>query len=430
MHPRSPGLDVPRPARPPLRVALLCYRGNPRCGGQGVYARHLSRALVEAGHRVTVFSGRPYPELDPGVDFEPVPSLDLYRELDPFRRPLLREVESFADVAELLTMSSGGFGEPRSFSLRIAEMLSGRRGEFDVIHDNHGLGTGLLRLVERGWPVIASVHHPVTIDRALDLQHAPSLRRRLVLRRWYGFARMQARVARHLDRLITVSGSARADVISEMDVDPLRVAVVPLGVDPSTWRPNEAIARVPGRIMTTTSADVPLKGLVFLVEALAKIRTEREDAHLVVVGSLRAGGAVDQTIERFGLRGHVTFVGGESDGEIVERYAEASVAVVPSLYEGFSLPAIEAMSCAVPLVVTSAGALPEVVGRDRESAVVVDPADAGALAGAITEVLADEILASRIGTAGRARALTRYSWDRVAAATVDQYLSVIDRRSC
>jgi glycosyltransferase involved in cell wall biosynthesis len=427
MHSRAADPGVTASGQPPLRVALLCYRGNPRCGGQGVYARHLSRALVEAGHDVTVFSGQPYPELDAGVELEPVPSLDLYRDLDPFRRPRRREIESFADVAELLAMWSGGFGEPRAFSWRVAEALSGRRSEFDVVHDNHGLGTGLIRLIEQGWPVIASVHHPVTIDKALDLRHAPSFRRRVALRRWYGFARMQSSVARRLDRLVTVSESARADVLSEMGVEPGRVTVVPLGVDPATWRPIEKTTRVRGRIMTTTSADVPLKGLVHLIEALAKIRTEREEAHLVVIGALREGSAVDRAIERFGLRYQVAFVGGESDHEIVERYAQASVAVVPSLYEGFSLPAIEALACGVPLVVTTAGALPEVVG---EAALVVDPGDSGALAGAITNVLEDEELAQRLGNTGRARVLECYSWDRVAAATVAQYRLVIDQRPC
>ncbi|MGB9111397.1 MAG: glycosyltransferase family 4 protein [Acidimicrobiales bacterium] len=430
MKSRAPGPHVEAMDRHGLRVALLCYRGNPRCGGQGVYARHLSHALVAAGHSVTVFSGQPYPELDPGVEIEPIPSLDLYRDADPFRRPRLREIGSFADLAELVTMWSGGFGEPRAFSWRAADVLSSRRNDFDVIHDNHGLGTGILSLARAGWPVLASVHHPVTIDKALDLCHAENLRRRLVLRRWYGFSKMQSRVARRLCRLVTVSEVARADVISEMRVDPARVAVVPLGVRPSTWRPIDTIARVPGRIMTTTSADVPLKGLAYLIEALAKIRTERDDAHLVVVGALREGGAVDLAIEQFGLRGFVQFVGGESDDEVVRRYAEASVAVVPSLYEGFSLPAIEAMACGAPLVVTSAGALPEVVGRSGEAAIVVDPADAGALAHAITELLTDGDRAERLGAAGRIRARSCYSWERVAAATAEQYRLVMAERPC
>jgi glycosyltransferase involved in cell wall biosynthesis len=414
----------------PLRIALLCYRGNPRCGGQGVYARHLSRALVAAGHQVTVFSGPPYPELDPGIGFETVPGLDLYRDPDPFRRPRAREITSGDDLLELAAMWTGGFGEPRSFSRRVAKVLAGRRPEFDVVHDNHGLGSGLLDLVEHEWPVVASVHHPVTIDKAIDLGHAPNLRRRLVLRRWYGFAEMQSRVARSLGRVITVSESARDDVVAEMGVDPSRIAVVPLGVDATVWRPLKGVARVSGRIMATTSADVPLKGLVFLIEALAKVRTEREDAHLVVVGSPREGSAVATAIEEFSLGDHVTFVSGESDREIVRRYAQATVAVVPSLYEGFSLPAIEAMSCGVPLIVTSGGSLPEVVGADRSCALVIPPADSGALATAILEVLGDGALATDLGAAGRARSRALYAWERVAEATAAQYRDVMIGRRC
>jgi len=413
-----------------LRVALLCYRGNPRCGGQGVYARHLSRALVAAGHEVTVFAGQPYPELDAGVSFEAVPSLDLYRREDAFRTPRLREIASFIDLVELGTMWSGGFGEPRTFSHRAQREIEPRRDDFDIIHDNHGLGRGLLKLIERGWPVVASVHHPVSIDRAVDLAHAENLRRSFVIKRWYGFAEMQHRVARRIQRLITVSQFAKRDVIDEIGADPQRVAVVPLGVDGTLWCPRPSVARVPGRIMTTSSADVPLKGLAFLLEALAKLRTELDEAHLVVVGQPRPDGPATAAIERFGLSGAVEFVGGDSDDRLVERYAEASVAAVPSLYEGFSLPAVEAMACGVPLVTTTGGALPEVVGKSGEAAISVAPADPGSLAAALRELLSDPAQARRLGEAGRARALRRFTWERVASETIDQYRTVLATAPC
>ena len=253
----------PMPVDGPVRVALLVYRGNPRCGGQGVYTRHLSRALVAAGHHVTVFAGQPYPELDPGVDFTPVPSLDLYREPDPFRRPRLREIASVTDAVELTTMWTGGFGEPRTFSWRARAVLAARRGDFDVVHDNQGLGTGLLRMMGDGWPVVASIHHPVSVDRGLDLAEARGTARTLTLRRWYGFAAMQSRVARRIPRIVTVSESSRRDIVKLMGVAPERISVIPLGVDTDCWCPRPEIPRVPGRIMTTASADVPLKGLVY-----------------------------------------------------------------------------------------------------------------------------------------------------------------------
>jgi glycosyltransferase involved in cell wall biosynthesis len=410
-----------------LRVALLCYRGNPHCGGQGVYVRHLSRELAALGHTVTVFSGQPYPHLDPGVALVRLPSLDLYREPTPFRTPRRRELTELADLVELATMWTGGFPEPRTFSWRARHALAARRDEFDLVHDDQCLGTGLLALQGEGWPVVASVHHPISVDRAVDLAHAPDWKRRLTLRRWYGFSAMQNRVARRLPRLLTVSQSSRADLLAELGGDPARVRVVPVGVDPAVYRPLEGVRRIPGRIMTTASADVPLKGLVLLLEAVAKLRTEFADVHLVVVGRLRPDSPVRAALERFGLEEAVAFVGGESDAEIARRYSEASCAVVPSLYEGFSLPAAEALACGTPLVTTTGGALPEVAGTDGVHALLVPPGDSGALALAIARILEDPDLGRRLGDAGRARVIERFTWKATAERTAEEYRELLGR---
>jgi glycosyltransferase involved in cell wall biosynthesis len=412
-----------------LRVALLVYRGNPRSGGQGVYVRHLSEELVALGHQVTVFAGRPYPELANEVVLEKVPSLDLYRDGDPFRVPRMREIERVDDLVELGTMFSGGFGEPRTFTRRAREALQSRLGAFDLVHDDQGLGRGLLGMVGDGWPVISSIHHPVTIDRSIDLTEAQSDGKRRSIRRWYGFSTMQGRVARRLDRIITVSESAKRDIEREMGVEPSRISVVPIGVDQSVYAPATGTRRVAGRIMTTASADVALKGLGHLLEAVAKLRTERPETHLVVVGKLRAGSMADQTIATLGLERAVEFVSELTDAEIARRYAEASVAVVPSLYEGFSLPAIEAMSCGTPLVATTGGALPEVVGEHGVHAILVPPGDASALAAGIARVF-DDPASAAMAERGRARVASRFSWRLTAERTVDEYRRLLDPRQC
>lgn len=419
----------PRTVGRPLRVALLAYRGNPHCGGQGVYVRHLSRQLTALGHAVTVLSGQPYPELDEAVALVRLPGLDLYREPTPFRTPRPRELTAPLDVLELATMWTGGFPEPRVFSLRARQTLAARLGEFDVVHDNQSLGTGLLGMLEDGWPVLASVHHPVSVDRRLDLAHASGTLKAWSLRRWYGFAAMQNRVARRLPRLLTVSESSRADLVAELAVPPSRVRVVPAGIDPAVHRPLPGRRRVPGRIMTTASADVPLKGLVPLLEALAKLRTEWPEAHLVVVGSLRPDSPARSAIDRLGLVRAVELVAGESDEAIAGRYAQAACAVVPSLYEGFSLPAAEALACGVPLVATTGGALPEVAGEDGVHALLVPPGDPSALAAAIGRLLESPALGERLARAGRARVLERFSWAATARGTVEQYEDLLAGRA-
>ena len=412
-----------------LRIAYLAYRGNPHSGGQGVYTRYLARELVALGHQVTVFGGPPYPVLDDDVELVKIPSLDLYRQPDPFRVPKLREFHTPIDVLEFALMCTAGFPEPLTFSLRARKVLARRRGDFDLIHDNQCLGYGLLGMLRDGWPLIATLHHPITVDRDLDLAHATTRRRRLTLRRWYGFLAMQSRVAARLPRIVTVSQSSCGDISTQMGVPAERLRVVPVGVDHTVFRPLPDVARVPGRIMTTASSDVPLKGVVPLLEAVAKVRTERP-VSLVVIGKPRAESNVQATVERLGLEDAVRFVHGVPDDEIVRLYAEAEVAVVPSLYEGFSLPAVEAMACGVPLVATTGGALPEVVGRDGETGLLVPPGDVGALASAVLRALDDPSLRARIGAAGRQRVLERFTWRATALGTVEQYRQVLEAGRC
>ncbi|MER6956433.1 glycosyltransferase family 4 protein [Streptomyces sp. NPDC000618] len=411
----------------PLDIALLTYKGNPFCGGQGVYVRHLSRELVRLGHRVEVIGSQPYPVLDPGHDdrlsLTELPSLDLYRQPDPFRTPGRGEYRDWIDALEVATMWTGGFPEPLTFSLRARRHLRARSGEFDVVHDNQTLGYGLLGDV--GAPLVTTIHHPITVDRQLELDAAEGWRRRYSVRRWYGFTAMQKRVARRLPSVLTVSGTSRQEIIDHLGVRDDRIHVVHIGADTDLFRPDPAVPRVPGRIVTTSSADVPLKGLVFLVEALAKVRTEHPAAHLVVVGKRPQEGPVAQAIERYGLEGAVEFVKGISDAELVDLVRSAEVACVPSLYEGFSLPAAEAMATGTPLLATTGGAIPEVAGRDGETCLAVPTGDAGALAVGLGRLLGDPELRARLGAAGRERVLERFTWARAAEGTVARYREAI-----
>ncbi|MFI7273176.1 glycosyltransferase family 4 protein [Streptomyces sp. NPDC049879] len=410
----------------PLRVALLSYKGNPFSGGQGVYVRHLSRELAALGHRVEVIGAQPYPVLDPGVTLRALPSLDLYREPDPFRTPKRDEYRDWIDVLEVATMWTGGFPEPRTFALRARRELLARRAEFDVVHDNQTLAYGLLGGARRaGLPLVTTIHHPITVDRRLELAAADTFKRRYSLRRWYGFTHMQKRVARRLPSVLTVSGASRREIIEDFAVPPERLHVVPIGADTRVFHPDPAVPRVPGRIVTTSSADVPLKGLVHLVEALAKLRTEHPDAHLVVVGRRPASGAVADALDRFGLGNAVEFVTGIGDGELADLVRGAQVACVPSLYEGFCLPAAEAMAAGTPLVATTGGAIPEVAGPDGETCLAVPPGDAGALAAALARMLDDADLRARLAAAGRARVLRRFTWRQAAIGTAEHYRAAL-----
>ncbi|MFZ8949103.1 MAG: glycosyltransferase family 4 protein [Ilumatobacteraceae bacterium] len=413
------GLD----ADAPLRIAYLTYRGKPHVGGQGIYTRHLTKALCDLGHSVEVLGGQPYPVLDERVPLTELRSLDLFNDHYPGRFPAFWEFKSRYDFLETAVFSTGVFPEPLAFSARANHHLSKRLGEFDLVHDNQCLGWGIARL-EQKIPTIVTLHHPITRDRMLEMAAAPNAYRRWSIGRWYSFVRMQGKVASRMPRVVVVSENSIQDIHTDMGVDLDRMRLVPVGVDPELFRPLDGIARRPGHLITTASADVALKGLAYLLEAMAKLRADGRAVTLTIIGRPKPGKSMD-LIERYGLRDSIEFVSGVSDERIVELYAEAELAVVPSLYEGFSLPAIEAMCSGTPLVATDGGALPEVTGVDGETVFRCTAGDAGSLAATIASALGAPDRRETVGAAGRQRVLERWTWRRCAELTVDQYREVL-----
>ena len=415
----------------PLRIAYLTYRGKPHVGGQGVYTRHLTKALADLGHHVEVLSGQPYPELDPRVVLVKLSSLDIYNDYFPMRMPAFWELKNRWDFLEVTSFSMGTFPEPLAYSMRAWDHLKSRPGDFDLVHDNQCLGYGLLLMERMGLPVLGTIHHPITVDRRLEMEHAESPVKRWNKSRWYAFTKMQTRVAKRLNRIVTVSRNSYDDITRDHLVSPENLHIVPVGVDPDLFTTMPDVVRKPNQIISTASSDVAMKGQRFLLEALAKLRRDRPDTDLklVIVGKLKEGSAAHRTMNELGIADSVEFISGVPDERIVELYNESACAVVPSLYEGFSLPAIEAMSTTCPLVATTGGALPEVAGKDGETNYAVIPGDAADLARGIAAVLDDPDAAEIVGKAGRERVIARWSWKHTAERTVEHYRALLDQQT-
>ncbi len=404
----------------PLRIALLSYRSNPHCGGQGVYVKNLSTALSGLGHEVDVLSGPPYPELSDGVKLVPLPSLDLYNPDDLFRIPRFSELIDPVNLFEWLNVCAMGFPEPLTFSLRALKHLAADVRRYDVAHDNQCLGWGLWGIA-RFLPTVATIHHPITVDRDVAVASVRSWIKKAKIRRWYSFIGMQKRVSRKMLRIITVSECSKADILKEFPLRPGRMRVVPNGIDTSLFRPMPEVAREPGRVLVTNSADTPLKGLYHLLKAVDEVRRKRK-VRLIVVGTPKKNGGVVKLVRELDLGRCVRFTGRLSDADFVAQYAKATVAVVPSIYEGFGLPAGEAMACGVPVISTTGGALPEVVG---DAGRLVPPADPGALAEAISDILDHPEKAAALGRAGYERVHAAFTWQKAAEKVSEVYREAI-----
>lgn len=404
----------------PLHIALLGYRSQPHGGGQGIYLHYLSKALVEAGHEVDVISGPPYPELDPRVKLIHIPSLDLFTHGLGSLRP--HHLLSFTDMAEWLSKLSGGFAEPYTFGRRVRKYLRREGRHYDLIHDNQSLSYGVLKLQDEGFALVTTVHHPITHDLRIALRAARTWHERLLVRRWHSFLTMQGKVVRRLRHVITVSEQSRQDIAADFGLPVDKIDLVYNGIDTAVFRPHAEIHRRSNRLMATASADAPLKGLRYLLKAYASLLDRYPDLELLVVGKPQPGGKTEQLLDRLGIRERVQFVSGISTGEMVRHYAEATLAVIPSIYEGFGLPAGEAMACGVPVVSTDGGALPEIVA---DAGVIVPTADAEALAAAIANLLEDSAERERLAKAGRERILDTFSWTVCGEQMLSYYRGVI-----
>lgn len=406
----------------PLRIGLLSYRSHPHCGGQGVYIRNLSHALCKLGHRVTVISGPPYPELDNGARLQRLPSLDLYNPDNLFRTPTIRELIDPINMLEWIGVSTMGFPEPLTFGMRAERFVRTLEGRFDILHDNQSLSYGI-QAMARHIPTVATIHHAITVDRKLAIRAEKSILKKLKQLRWYSFIQMQKRVAPKLKRIITVSECAKHDIVKAFRMQPSRFSVVPNGIDTDRFQPLHGISRQPFRLIVTTSADTPLKGLPYLLRAIALLAPKWPALQLVVVGHPKKKSPVLKLIHDLGIGRHIRFTGAVSHAEFVRQYARAWAAVVPSLYEGFGLPAGEAMACGVPVISTTGGALPEVVG---DAGILVPPADHQALANTIESVCIDPQLAERLGRKGFQRVTRHFTWKVAAQKSVATYRQAID----
>ncbi|AOY57943.1 MULTISPECIES: glycosyltransferase family 4 protein [Desulfococcus] len=413
---------MPERHRRPLRVCLLSYRSNPHCGGQGVYIRHLSKALTNLGHQVDVISGPPLPILDKRVRIIYLPGLDLYNPENLFRTPSLRELRDPINLLEWTGVSTMGFPEPMTFGIRAFQFLRNRLDRYDIIHDNQSLSYGVWALKNR-IPAIVTIHHPITVDRDVAVRSVRSWWKKLKHRRWYSFIGMQIRVARKFSRIITVSERTRADISREFSIPDHRFRVIPNGIDTDVFHPVPEIRRDPRRIIVTNSADMPLKGLYYLLQAIADIAGKTPDLKLIVVGTPKRNGGVVKLIRRLGIGDHIRFTGRITDAAFVIEYAKAGMAVVPSVYEGFGLPAGEAMACGVPVISTTGGALPEVVG---DAGILVPPADPDALGLAIQRLMDNPDHAWELGMKGRKRVQENFTWQEAAVKTAIAYQEVID----
>ena len=406
-----------------MKIGLLSYRSNPFSGGQGIYVKHLSLALTKLGHQVDVISGPPYPDLHEDINLIKIPSLNLFELEDNLRLRSFRLSFLFnlADFREWLGVLSGSFPEPYAFGKRVNIYLDKTSTDYDLIHDNQSLCHELIN-IQKEIPLVTTIHHPITKDRRLALEAAATWKERLSINRWHSFLRMQKKVAPQLNRIVCPSNQSKADVIEELKVNEENVNVVLNGIDLDSFNRDERVEKKPYRIITTASADVPLKGLKFLIEAMTEIIEEIPEAHLMVLGRAKEKGDIAKQISRLNLEEKISFRSGLSQSEVVSLYLSSHICVIPSLYEGFGFGAGEAMACGLPLISTQSGGLKEVIGQE---AVIIEAASSEAIVKAVKDLFSNKEKQLALSRAGRKRMEKEFNWMKAAEAYEKIYSKTI-----
>lgn len=405
-----------------MKIGILSYRSHPYSGGQGIYIKHLSKALSDRGHQVSVLSGPPYPELHESVRLIKIPSLGLFETQNRmslfgaslFFRPL--------DFYEWFTVMTGGFPEPYTFGKRVLKYLQQHKSDFEVILDNQSLSGSLLKIQEI-IPLAVTIHHPITKDHKLEMQNASNWKEKLSSIRWHNFLPMQKRVAPKLKKIICVSKPSKEDVIEEFNVDPNKIEVILNGIDINSFTTSSFDRREENKIITTASADIPLKGLKYLIKSLPKILDSFPKTTLTVIGKSPNNSEVSKLIEDLNLSDAITFRSGISEKEIVDLYHSSELAVIPSLYEGFGFGAGEAMACGVPLISTHSGGLKEVVG---DAAIKILPSSAGEIEKAVINLFNNPDEMQKLSLRGRQRMEEIFDWKIAASSYESSFKAVIE----
>ena len=404
-----------------MKVGLLSYRSHPYSGGQGIYIKHLSKALKNLGHEVSVLSGPPYPELDSGVNLIKIPSLGLFESGERLKAFRLRFLWSPIDLYEWITVMTGGFPEPYTYGKRVLKRLKENNLKLDVLLDNQSLSSSLLE-IQAHYPLAVTIHHPITKDHKLEMQNAINWKERLSSSRWHNFLPMQKKVAPQLKNIICVSQPSKEDVISEFKVDEKKITVIPNGIDIGIFKPSSIKKSLSFRIVTTASADIPLKGLRHLILALPRVIRQFPLTSLTVIGKSPEKSNLNNLIDDLNLEDKITFRSGISEKEIVKTYHDSDIAVIPSLYEGFGFGAGEAMACGVPLISTDSGGLKQVIG---DAAVKIKPGSVNEIEEGILKLFTQEKIRQELAKKGRERMEEFFDWKIAASAYVEVFKKII-----
>ena len=403
-----------------LKIALLSYRSDPFSGGQGIYIKNISEALHNRGHEITIFSGNPLPEVNKAIKVVRIETPGFFETFDSLERlkiftSLEKNRLNFMDFFETFT---GTFTEPVFFGERLVKnkYFQETIDEFDIFHDNQSISSYPETVLKK---LVTTLHHPIHVDKEIDLTSEKSFLKRLSIKRWYSFLNFQKKNLKAVKKVISPSLSSKNDICRYFDYPSKNISVIWNGInlDDCKFHQRESFN---ANFVTIISADVPMKNLKTVLKALYLLKQEGINAKLTIIGDLREDN--NKLIDRLGLTKEITYKSKLPRKQLIQSLNNADIGIAPSKYEGFGFPLVEMIATGLPVIVSDKASLPELAGN---AGLIFNSSDSNDLKEKMKELIENAALRNKVTENSKLRRDDFFGWDEYAKKLEDLYKEII-----
>ena len=403
-----------------LKIGLLSYRSDPFSGGQGIYIKNVSEALQNRGHEITIFSGNPLPIVSNKIKVVEINTPGYFETFNSFERFKIFQAQEKTrlDLWDFIETFTGTFTEPIFFGDRLLQNTEFAKtaDSYDVFHDNQSISNYPDSINKK---LITTLHHPIHVDRDIDLENESSFLRKLAIKRWYSFLNFQKKNLKKVKKIISPSKSSKKDICHYFQYPAEQISVIWNGIDLADCKFHQRTS-FNSEFVTIISSDVPMKNLRNILKALYLLKNDGLDAKLTIIGDLREDNK--KLINDLDLNDLVSFRRKLPRNELIKILNASDIGIAASSYEGFGFPLVEMIATGLPVIVSDKASLPELAG---EAGLKFNSDDVSDLKEKMKELIKNHTLREKLANNSKVRRDAFFGWDEYAKKLEDLFEEII-----
>jgi len=403
-----------------LKIGLLSYRSDPFSGGQGIYVKNVSEALLNRGHEVTIFSGKPLPVVDERIKVVEIITpgyFETFNSLERFKIFQAQE-KTRLNLWDFIETFTGTFTEPIFFGDRLLQNkeFANSADSYDVFHDNQSISAYPDSITKK---LVTTLHHPIHVDRDIDLENESSFLNKLSIKRWYSFLNLQKKNLKKVKKVISPSKSSKKDICHYFEYPAEQISVIWNGIDLEDCKFHQRTS-FDSKFVTIISSDVPMKNLKNILKALYLLKNDGLKAKLTIIGDLREEN--EKLIKDLDLNELVSFKMKLPRNELLKTLNESDVGIAASSYEGFGFPLVEMIATGLPVIVSDKASLPELAG---DAGLIFNSDDVSDLKEKMKELIQNHVLREKLANNSKIRRDAFFGWDEYAKKLEELFEEII-----